>query len=41
MIRDFNGTTLMDICLEKLVKTTIPNKNIWVSAYEQEANKYL
>lgn len=36
MIKDFNGTTLMDICLEKLANTTIPNENIWVSAYEQE-----
>jgi CMP-N-acetylneuraminic acid synthetase len=36
MIRDFNGTTLMDICLSKLSDSTIPNKNIWLSVYEPE-----
>lgn len=36
MIRDFNGTTLMDICLSKLTDSTIPDKNIWLSVYEPE-----
>tara|TARA_E500000305_G_C3959684_1_gene206421 strand:+ start:61 stop:741 length:681 start_codon:yes stop_codon:yes gene_type:complete len=36
MIRPFAGTTLMDICLKKLVKSSIPNKNIWVSVHEKE-----
>ena len=36
MIRPFSDTTLMDICLEKLVASSIPNDNIWVSVYEPE-----
>jgi CMP-N-acetylneuraminic acid synthetase len=36
MIRPFAGTTLMDICLTKLVNSKIKNHNIWVSVYEQE-----
>ena len=36
MIRPFAETTLMDICLKKLVDSKIPNKNIWVSVYEDE-----
>ena len=36
MIRPFHDTTLMDLCLQKLVDSSIPNENIWVSVYEQE-----
>lgn len=37
MIKPFCGTTLMDICLKKLSDSKyIPNKNIYVSAFEQE-----
>ena len=36
MIRPFAGTTLMDLCLQKLCKSTIPKTNIWVSVYESE-----
>jgi CMP-N-acetylneuraminic acid synthetase len=37
MIREFAGSTLMDICLEKLSNSNfIPNKNIYSSVYEQE-----
>lgn len=36
MIRPFAGTTLMDICLEKLVASNIPNENIWISLYDEE-----
>lgn len=36
MIKNFAGTTLMDICLSKLVQSKIPNNNIWVSVYEPE-----
>ena len=36
MIREFNGSSLMDLCLEKLTNSTIPNKNLWVSVYEQK-----
>jgi CMP-N-acetylneuraminic acid synthetase len=36
MIRPFAGTTLMDICLQKLVDSKIKNDNIWVSVYEPE-----
>lgn len=36
MIRPFHDTTLMDLCLQKLVESSIPNENIWVSVYEQE-----
>ena len=36
MIRQFADTTLMDLCLQKLVSSKIPNENIWVSVYEEE-----
>lgn len=36
MVRSFAGTTLLDIALQKLVKSKIPNKNIWCSVYEDE-----
>ena len=37
MIRPFAGTTLMDICLEKLADSQyIPNKNVCASVYEPE-----
>ena len=37
MNRDFAGTTLMDICLDKLSKSSyIPNSNIYSSVYEPE-----
>ena len=37
MIRPFSGTTLMDICLEKLEGSKIiPSKNIFASVYEEE-----
>ena len=37
MIRPFAGTTLMDICLEKLADSKyIPNKNVYASVYEPE-----
>lgn len=36
MIRPFADTTLMDLCLQKLVESKIPNENIWVSVYEPE-----
>lgn len=36
MTRPFAGSTLMDICLEKLVSSNISNKNLWVSVYEDE-----
>ena len=37
MIRPFAGTTLMDICLEKLADSQyIPNKNVYASVYEPE-----
>lgn len=37
MIKDFNGTTLLDICLQKLVNSkVIPKNNIYISVYEQE-----
>ncbi len=37
MIRPFAGTTLMDICLEKLASSNyIPNKNVYASVYEPE-----
>ena len=36
MIRPFANTTLMDICLEKLSRSTIPKENIWVSVCEPE-----
>jgi CMP-N-acetylneuraminic acid synthetase len=36
MIRPFADTTLMDLCLQKLVDSKIPNENIWVSVYEPE-----
>ena len=36
MIRPFAGTTLMDICLKKLIDSNIPNENIWASVHEQE-----
>lgn len=39
MIRSFADTTLMDICLQKLVDSKIPNKNIWVSVHEPELVK--
>ena len=36
MIRNFADTTLMDIILEKLVKSDIPNENVVCSVYEDE-----
>jgi CMP-N-acetylneuraminic acid synthetase len=36
MIRPFANSTLIDICMQKLVDSKIPNKNIWVSVYEPE-----
>jgi CMP-N-acetylneuraminic acid synthetase len=37
MIKDFNETTLLDICLEKLVNSkVIPKNNIYISVYEKE-----
>ena len=37
MIKDFNGTTLLDICLQKLVDSkVIPKENIYISVYEKE-----
>ena len=37
MNRDFAGTTLMDICLDKLSRSSyIPNSNIYASVYEPE-----
>ncbi len=36
MIKPFAGTTLMDLCLQKLCKSTIPKTDIWVSVYEPE-----
>ena len=37
MNRDFAGTTLMDICLDKLSQSSyIPNSNIYASVYEPE-----
>jgi len=44
MIRPFNGTTLVDLALHKLVSSNIPNTQIYLSANEQElidiGNKY-
>jgi len=36
MLKPFSGTTLMDICLQKLSSCKVPNKNIWVSVHEKE-----
>jgi CMP-N-acetylneuraminic acid synthetase len=36
MTRKFHDTTLMDILLEKLVSSNIPNENIYCSVYEEE-----
>jgi CMP-N-acetylneuraminic acid synthetase len=37
MLKPFSGTTLMDICLEKLSKSkVIPNENIFISVWEEE-----
>lgn len=36
MIKPFAGTTLMDVCIQKLVDSNIPNPNIWVSIHEPE-----
>lgn len=37
MLRPFAGTTLMDICLDKVKKSNyIPMENFYVSAYEEE-----
>jgi len=36
MIRPFAGTTLMDIVLEKLQQSKIPNQNVWCAVYEKE-----
>ena len=44
MIRQFADTTLMDLCIQKLVDSKIPNNNIWISVHEPElvelAKKY-
>jgi hypothetical protein len=39
MIRPFADTTLLDLCLQKLVDSNIPNENIWVSVHEDELIK--
>ena len=37
MIKDFKGTTLLDLVLEKLVNTEIiPNNQIYLSVHEDE-----
>lgn len=37
MVKSFAGTTLMDICLNKVVDSSIiPNENIWVSIHGKE-----
>jgi len=36
MIRPFANTTLMDIALQKLQDSKIPNENVWCSVYEPE-----
>tara|TARA_Y100000114_G_scaffold146717_1_gene157728 strand:- start:28050 stop:28739 length:690 start_codon:yes stop_codon:yes gene_type:complete len=37
MLKPFSGTTLMDVCLEKLSKSkVIPNENIFISVWEKE-----
>jgi CMP-N-acetylneuraminic acid synthetase len=36
MIRPFSDTTLMDITLQKLQKSNIPNENVWCSVYEND-----
>jgi CMP-N-acetylneuraminic acid synthetase len=36
MTRKFHDTTLMDILLEKLVSSNIPNEHIYCSVYEEE-----
>ena len=36
MIRPFADTTLMDLCIQKLVDSDIPNENIWISVHEPE-----
>ena len=36
MARPFGGTTLLDLAIQKLVNSKIPNNNIWVSVYEKE-----
>tara|TARA_Y100001938_G_C8070016_1_gene422554 strand:- start:898 stop:1587 length:690 start_codon:yes stop_codon:yes gene_type:complete len=36
MIRDFCGTTLLDVVLDKLVQAKIPNNQIYLSAHEDE-----
>lgn len=36
MIRQFADTTLMDLCIQKLIKSSIPNENIWISVHEPE-----
>ncbi len=36
MIRDFAGTTLLDILLSKVKETSIDNNSVYVSVYEKE-----
>ena len=36
MIRPFAGTTLLDICLDKIVQSDIPKKNFYASLYDDE-----
>ena len=37
MLKPFSGTTLMDICIKKILKSDIiPKENFYVSAYEDE-----
>lgn len=36
MVRNFAGTTLIDIMLSKLKKSKISNKNIYISVHEEE-----
>lgn len=36
MIRPFADSTLLDICIQKLVDSKIPNENVWISVHEPE-----
>lgn len=36
MIRPFAGSTLMDICIKKILNLGVSPKTIWVSVYEKE-----
>lgn len=41
MIRPFADTTLMDIALQKLKDSNIPNENVWCSVYEPEIKGFM